>query len=139
MRILIAEDEPLEAEALRRRLAALGHEVVGVVHDGAQAVTQATALTPDLVFLDLRMPKLDGITAAQAILAHRHLATILITGDSDRTLVAQATQAGVLALVVKPVDGGDLEQAIRLAMTRLAALQIPPPPETGADVATSAG
>lgn len=80
MRILIAEDEPLEAEALRLRVETLGHEVISVVYDGAAAVSQAAVLRPDLIFLDLRMPKLDGLTAAETILANRRVPILLLTG-----------------------------------------------------------
>jgi response regulator NasT len=116
MRILIAEDEPLEAEGLRHRLQALGHVVQAVVYDGAAAVTQAAALGPDLIFLDLRMPKLDGITAAEQILASRPVPIVLVTGLADPPLLARAKSAGIAAHVVKPVDRPQLEQALALAM-----------------------
>ncbi len=115
MQILIAEDEPLEAEALRRRLEALGHEVPAVVCDGAQAVTLAAAMAPDLIFLDLRMPKLDGITAAQKILATRSVPIILLTGIADDALISQAMEAGIAAHLVKPVDSPELKNAIARA------------------------
>jgi DNA-binding response OmpR family regulator len=118
MRVLIAEDEPLEAEALQRRLQALGHTVVDAVYDGAQAVTKAEALCPDLVFLDMRMPKLDGIGAAARILAHRRVPIILLTGQTDPALTATALRVGILGCLVKPVDRRELEATITLVMSR---------------------
>jgi response regulator NasT len=118
MRILIAEDEPLEAEALRKRVEALGHTVVDVVYDGARAVAQAGQLRPDLVFLDLRMPKLDGLAAAEKILAERPVPLIVLTGQGDPGLTARLGRAGVMACLVKPVDRKELEVAIALATRR---------------------
>lgn len=120
MRILIAEDEPLEADALGRRLEALGPAVVDTVYDGSEAVAKAEALCPDLILLDLRMPKLDGITAAEKILAARAVPIILLTGQSDPALLALATRAGVMGHLVKPVDGSDVKNALTLAMRRFA-------------------
>jgi AmiR/NasT family two-component response regulator len=118
MRVLIAEDEPLEAEALRHRLQALGHTVVEAVYDGAQAVAKSAALCPDLVFLDLRMPKLDGISAAVKILAHRPVPIVLLTGQDDPAVTAAALQAGILGCLVKPIDLQHLERAIALVTPR---------------------
>jgi len=117
MRILIAEDEPLEAEALQRRLEKLGHQVVASVYDGSTAVAQAAALGPDLIFLDLRMPKLDGLTAAERILATRRVPIILLSGMSDGELRARAVRIGVVAQAVKPLDQPALERVIAQAMT----------------------
>ncbi len=116
MRILIAEDEPLEAEALRRRVESLGHEVVAAVFDGARAVTEAGALRPDLVFLDLRMPKLDGLTAAERILAARPVPIILLTGMVDAALRRRAAQIGVVGFLAKPVDRRELELVVAHAL-----------------------
>jgi response regulator NasT len=118
MRILIAEDEPLEAEALRKRVEALGHTVVDVVYDGSRAVAQAGQLRPDLVFLDLRMPKLDGLAAAEKILADRPVPLIVLTGQGDPALTARLGRAGVMGCLVKPVDRKELEAAIALATRR---------------------
>ncbi len=124
MRVLIAEDEPLEAEALATRLRVMGHAVVGLVYDGASAVAKAEVLRPDLILLDMRMPKVDGIDAAGRILAHRRVPIIMITGLADRALTDRAVQAGVVAVLLKPVDRADLEAAI----ARTARFADQPPP-----------
>jgi len=117
MRILVAEDEPVEAEGLRRRLETLGH-AVDVVYDGEAAVAQAEAHHPDLIFLNLRMPRLDGIAAAKKIGARRRVPIIVVTGHVDPPLIARARKAGVTSHLIKPVGREDLERAIALALGR---------------------
>jgi response regulator NasT len=122
MRILIADDEPVVAEVLRVRVEALGHHVLAVAHDGREAVEKAERVTPDLVFLDIRMPELDGIAATERIMATRPVPIILVTAYSDETLINRAIAAGVMGYLVKPVDPENLAPAIALATARFAGL-----------------
>jgi response regulator NasT len=117
LRILIAEDEPILAEGLRVRLERLGHTVVAIAYDGSDAVIQADALSPDLVFLDVKMPLMDGIQATQQIMGTRPLPIVLLTAHSDPALLKRAVAAGVRGYLVKPVDDEALLHALRLAMT----------------------
>ncbi len=120
MRILIADDEPLVAEGLRARVQGLGHEIAGLAYDGNEAVTLAQALQPDLILLDVKMPKLDGITATERIMTTRPVPIILVTAYADERLVERAIAAGVMGYLVKPVDRRDLLAAIALATVRFA-------------------
>ncbi len=119
MRVLIADDEPLEAEGLRVRLQALGHDVAAVVYDGTTAVAQAATLSPELIFLDFRLPRLDGMAAAQRILAGRRVPIVLLTGLLDAELEAQAMEVGIAGYLVKPVDQPELRQSIAKALRRM--------------------
>jgi response regulator NasT len=120
LRVLIAEDDPILAEGLRARLTALGHTVVAITYDGRDAVVQAGALTPDLAFLDIKMPRLDGLQATHQIMAARPIPIILLTAHSDPALKARADLAGVAGYLVKPVDDQDLRAGIALAVRRFA-------------------
>lgn len=122
LRVLIGEDEPVTAERLRARLEALGHSVAGIAHDGRDAVAKAEALAPDLVLLDIKMPRLDGVEAARQIMAHRPVPIILVTAHSDPDLVQRAMAAGVMGYLVKPVGQKDLGPSIALAISRFADL-----------------
>jgi response regulator NasT len=118
LRVLIADDEPVVAEALRARLGAEGHEVVAVAYDGAEAVMRAEASRPDLILLDIKMPKLDGITAAECIMATRPVPIIMVTAHIDDGLVRRAIAAGVMDYLIKPVSRQDLLPAMARATTR---------------------
>ena len=122
LRILIAEDEPLVAEGLRGHLEALGHRVAGIASDGAAAVAQAEATEPDLIFMDIQMPRLDGIQAAERIMAQRPVPIIVLTAHVDPPLVERAMVTGAMGYLVKPVERKDLTPAIVLATTRFADL-----------------
>ncbi len=122
MRILVADDEPLVAEGLRIRLQSLGYEIAGLAYDGSQAVALAQTLQPDLILLDIKMPKLDGIAATERIMATRPVPIILVTAHADEALVNRAIAAGVMGYLVKPVDRDHLLPAIALASARFADL-----------------
>jgi AmiR/NasT family two-component response regulator len=119
MRILIAEDDPVIGLALRQRVAALGHEPVGPVADGAQAVATAQAQPPDLYLFDIDMPVMDGLTAA-AELASRGLRrpVVVITGVEDPELIDRSIATGVSAYLAKPINDRELDAAIKLASAR---------------------
>ena len=115
-RILIAEDETLIRMDLAEMLRENGYEVIGEATNGEEAITLAQELKPDLAILDVKMPKLDGITAAETIV---NIAPVLmLTAFSQKDLVERALDAGVMAYVVKPFTVDDLIPAIEIAATR---------------------
>lgn len=117
-RIVIAEDEAIIRLDLREMLEEEGYEVVGEAGDGESAVNLAEELRPDLVILDIVMPGMDGLVAAQLI-GDRELAAVLIlTAFSKRDLVDQAAKTGVMAYLVKPFDKVDLIPAVEMAIAR---------------------
>ena len=122
LRVLIGEDDPVVAQGLRAQLEGLGHSVAGIAHDGRDAVAKAESLAPDLIFLDIKMPRLDGVEATRQIMAHRPVPIILVTAHSEPELIGQAMAAGVMGYLVKPVDRKDLPPAIALAVSRFADL-----------------
>ena len=117
-RVLIAEDEALIRLDLKEMLEEEGYVVVAEVGDGRQAVDQAAALRPDLVILDVQMPVLDGLAAAEQIAAARLAPVIVLTAFSQRELVERARDAGAMAYLVKPFSKNDLVPAIEVARAR---------------------
>ena len=122
-RVVVAEDEVLIRLDLVEMLTEEGYQVVGEAGDGEQAVALATELRPDLVVLDVKMPKLDGISAAERIAAERIAPVVMLTAFSQRELVERASQAGAMAYVVKPFGKADLIPAIEIARARYAEIQ----------------
>ncbi|MBN1097432.1 response regulator [Blastococcus sp. TML/C7B] len=119
-RVLIAEDEALIRLDLKEMLEEEGYEVVAEVGDGQQAVDRAAELAPDLVILDIQMPVLDGLSAAEQIAAARIAPVIVLTAFSQRELVERARDAGAMAYLVKPFSKHDLVPAIEVARGRFA-------------------
>jgi len=117
-RVLIAEDEALIRLDLKEMLEEEGYVVVGEVGDGQAAVDQARELRPDLVVLDVQMPVLDGLSAAEQIAASRIAPVIVLTAFSQRELVERARDAGAMAYLVKPFSKADLVPAIEVARAR---------------------
>jgi two-component system, response regulator PdtaR len=117
-RILVAEDEALIRLDLAEMLVEAGYEVVGQASNGEQAVEMATELTPDLVMMDVKMPVMDGITAAEQIGAARICPVVMLTAFSQTELVERARDAGVMAYIVKPFTASDLAPAIDIARHR---------------------
>ena len=120
MRVLIAEDDPIIALGLETKLAALGHEVVARVADGHSAVREAARTCPDAVVMDVVMPGIDGLEAACAITRSRPVPIVAITAHDQSEFVERAIRCGVAAYLVKPVDGRQVERALRLAVSRYA-------------------
>ena len=116
IRILVAEDEALIRMDLVEMLAEAGYEVVAEAADGAQAIELAQLHKPDLAILDVKMPVLDGISAAEKIITIAPV--LMLTAFSQRELVERARDAGVMAYVVKPFSIGDLVPAIEIAISR---------------------
>ncbi len=122
-RVVVAEDESLIRLDIVEILRDNGFDVVGEAGDGETAVQLATELRPDLVIMDVKMPQLDGISAAER-LAKDHIApVVLLTAFSQKELVERASEAGALAYVVKPFTPNDLLPAIEIALSRYAQIQ----------------
>src|SRR5262249_8136561 len=117
-RVLVAEDEALIRLDLVEMLSEGGYDVVGEAADGQQAVEQAEALRPDLVIMDVKMPKMDGIDAASIIAERRIAPVVILTAFSQRDLVERARDAGAMAYLVKPFGRKDLMPAVELAVSR---------------------
>ncbi len=116
--MVIAEDEALIRLDLKEMLEEDGYAVVGEAGDGESAVKLATELRPDLVILDVKMPVLDGISAAEQIVSERIAPCLILTAFSQRDLVERARDAGAMAYLVKPFTKGDLVPAIEMAVSR---------------------
>jgi len=117
-RVVIAEDEALIRLDLKEMLQESGYEVVGEASDGQQAIDLAETHRPDLVILDVKMPGLDGISAAEQIAATATAPVIMLTAFSQRELVERAAEAGAMAYLVKPFGQSDLIPAIEVAISR---------------------
>jgi len=117
-RVLIAEDEALIRLDLKEMLQEEGFEVVAEVADGASAVRLTRELSPDLVILDVKMPVMDGIQAAEEIAKERLSAILILTAFSQRDLVEKARRAGAMAYLVKPFQKHDLLPAVEIAAGR---------------------
>ncbi len=115
-RILIAEDETLIRLDLAEMLREAGYEVIAEASNGEEAIAQAEEKRPDLAILDVKMPKLDGISAAEKI--SKICPTLMLTAFSQRDLVERARDAGVMSYVVKPFTIDDLVPAIEIASSR---------------------
>lgn len=117
-RILIADDESLIRLDLREMLVELGYDIVGEAGDGRSALELARKLRPDLVIMDIRMPGVDGIAAAEELTRDRIAPVVLLTAYSDQGLVERARDAGVVGYVVKPFRQSELMPVIELSLTR---------------------
>jgi two-component system, response regulator PdtaR len=122
-RVLIAEDEALIRLDLREMLIEEGYDVCGEAGDGEAAVRLAEELKPDLCILDIKMPILDGLAAAEKIAESRIAPVVILTAFSQRDLVDRARAAGAMAYLVKPFQKSDLVPAIEVALSRFAELQ----------------
>ncbi len=121
--VLVAEDEALIRMDLVELLGECGYRVVGQVSDGQAAVDQARALRPDVVFLDVAMPRRDGLSAAEEIVSEGLAPVVMVTAFSQRETVQRATAAGVLGYLVKPFTRADLTPAIEVAVARWQQMQ----------------
>ncbi len=121
-RVLIAEDEAIIRLDLKEMLEEEGYEVVGEAADGDAAVRLARERDPDLVILDIKMPGLDGISAAERLTGEDGCAVLILTAFSQADLVRRAADAGAMGYVVKPFQKSDLLPAIEVALARHAEL-----------------
>ena len=113
-RVLVAEDEGLIRLDIVETLSGAGFEIVGEASNGEEAVKLALELEPDLCVMDVKMPKMDGITAAEKILAELSCAVVMLTAFSQTELVERARDAGAMAYVVKPFTPADLIPAVEI-------------------------
>jgi response regulator NasT len=120
LRLVIADDESIIRMNLRETLIGLGYLVVGDAGDGLSAIHLARELRPDLVIMDIKMPKLDGIQAAKVLTEEKIAPVLLLTAYSDRELVDRARDAGVVNYIVKPFREAELLPAIEIALARFA-------------------
>jgi AmiR/NasT family two-component response regulator len=119
MKVLIAEDDPVVALGLTERVRSLGHDPIGPVGDGEQAVAEARASLPDLYLFDIEMPNLDGLAAAVQLTGEGlRRPVVIVTGVDDPSLVERSIASGVSAYLTKPIDTRELEAAIKLAAAR---------------------
>jgi response regulator NasT len=123
IRVVIAEDEAIIRLDLKESLEEEGYEVVGEAGRGDQAIELVRDLRPDLVILDIKMPGVDGLTAAKTIAAERLCAVLMLTAFSQREIIEEARDAGALAYLVKPFQKNDLIPAIEVAIGRFRELQ----------------
>ena len=118
LRVLVVEDEALIRLDLTEMLTEEGYVIAGEAGDGEQAVALARELRPDLVIMDVKMPKVDGIAAAGTIVEERIAPVVMLTAFSQRDLIEQARDAGAMAYLIKPFARHDLVPAIELAVSR---------------------
>jgi two-component system, response regulator PdtaR len=120
LRLVIADDESIIRMNLKETLVGLGYLVVGEAGDGVSVINLARELRPDLVVMDIKMPKLDGIQAAKVLTEEKIAPVLLLTAYSDRELVDRAREAGVVNYIVKPFRESELLPAIEIALARYA-------------------
>ena len=118
VRVVIAEDEAIIRLDLKETLQEEGYEVVGETGRGDDAVTLVRELKPDIAILDIKMPGMDGLSAAREITAERHAAVLILTAFSQRDLIERARDAGAMAYLVKPFQRSELIPAVELALGR---------------------
>ncbi len=123
LRILIADDEAVIRLGLRAMLEDHGYQVVGEASDGVRVLDLVRKVRPELVFLDIKMPGVDGLDVARTLLTDRAIPVIILTAYADRGLIDQAKDAGVLAYLVKPIRESDLIGAIEVALARFREIQ----------------
>lgn len=117
-RALVVEDEALIRLDIVETLTDAGIDVVGEASNGEEAIEKAKEFEPDVVVMDVKMPGMDGITAAEQILANRTCAVVMLTAFSQSELVERARDAGAMAYVVKPFTPADLIPAVEIAVSR---------------------
>ena len=117
-RIIIADDEPIQRMDLKDVLTKQGYLVVGEAGDGASAVNLAREIRPDLIIMDIRMPDMDGITAAETLTQEKIAPVLLLTAFGDMQLVERAKEAGVVNYIVKPLRESQVSPAIEVTLAR---------------------
>ncbi|WBL18354.1 ANTAR domain-containing response regulator [Citricoccus sp. NR2] len=118
LRVLVAEDETIIRLDIVETLQSQGYDVVGQTDNGQKAVELAEALSPDLILMDISMPIMDGLSATALISEQKIAPVVMLTAFSQRDLIEQAREAGVMAYLVKPFSEKDLVPAIELAVAR---------------------
>jgi AmiR/NasT family two-component response regulator len=124
LRILVADDDDAVRTALARLSESLGHRVVAEARDGVEAVELAARTSPNLVLLDIRMPRMDGLEAAREMTEREALPIVIVTAHTDEDLMQQAAEVGAFSYLVKPITGDRLAAAISTARARFADLEL---------------
>ncbi len=117
-RVIIADDETIQRMNLKDVLTKQGYLVVGEAGDGLSAVNLAREIRPDLVIMDIRMPEMDGISAAETLTQEKIAPVLLLTAYSDMPLIERAKEAGVVNYIVKPLQESQVAPAIEVALAR---------------------
>ncbi len=117
-RILIAEDDYLVSETIKRALKELDYELVGKASNGVEAVEKACTLDPDVIIMDIQMPELDGLEATQQIQSRCPTPVVVLTAHESQMLVEKASKVGVSAYLIKPPKKTEIERAIVIALAR---------------------
>lgn len=120
LRVIVADDEESVRALLANMCEALGYQVVGQAEDGRKAVALAESTAPDLLILDIRMPHMDGLEAARAIVEHIPVPIVIVTAHTDGELIQEAADAGVFSYLVKPITEERLAAAVATALARFA-------------------
>src|SRR5690349_16097048 len=123
-RIIVADDETIQRMDLKEVLTKQGYLVVGEAGDGVSAVNLAREIRPDLVIMDIRMPDMDGITAAETLTQEKIAPVLLLTAFGDQQLVERAKEAGVINYVVKPLRESEVAPAIEVTLARYSAFRV---------------
>lgn len=118
IRILIADDEPLQRMDLRDMLTEQGYQVIGEVRDGLSAIKKARQERPDVVIMDIQMPVMDGLSAAEILTRERIAPVVLATALSDQASIQRATHAGVVSYIIKPLRESEIVPTIEMALAR---------------------
>jgi response regulator NasT len=118
IRILIADDEPLQRMDLRDMLTEQGYQVIGEVRDGLSAVRRARQERPDVVIMDIQMPIMDGLSAAEILTREKIAPVVLATALSDQASIQRATRAGVISYIIKPLRESEIVPTIEMAFAR---------------------
>jgi AmiR/NasT family two-component response regulator len=123
-RVLIADDEKSVAVALQNQLESLGYDVVSVVSDGERAIEMCRRTLPDVAFMDIEMPGLDGLAAARQIAVDPGTPVIILTAHGHPNLIDQAVEDGVISYLLKPATNPSLHAAIQVAVARARELKV---------------
>jgi AmiR/NasT family two-component response regulator len=118
IRILIADDEPLQRMDLRDMLTEQGYQVIGEVRDGLSAIRRARLERPDVVIMDIQMPIMDGLSAAEILTREKIAPVVLATALSDQASIQRAAHAGVVSYIIKPLRESEIVPTIELALAR---------------------
>jgi len=123
LRLFIADDEAVIRMGLKAMLTSLGHQVVGTATNGIEALAGVKQFRPDLLLLDIKMPRMDGLTVAEHLVTEWPLPIVMLTAYTDKALIARAANASVMGYLVKPVYENNLGPIIDLAIERFQATQ----------------
>jgi two-component system, response regulator PdtaR len=121
--ILIAEDDYFNLVGLKDSVEELGHVVVGEAMDGEDAIEEATVKSPNLILMDINMPKINGLEALKKINQEKVIPSIIISAYHDQELIEQATSEGIMNYLIKPVSTQDLKVAINISMAKFEEFQ----------------